>query len=115
MDRSVTRKIIDVLSFQGDKIRLGAPMFKTDKGTKKRYIIHYSSEVMVSLKYYKKQKRIVFDHVAPRDPMMTGVYAYYGPDMSFDCFNLIKGKWVMESNIDVTNGKSDKPYFDPKK
>ena len=112
-DRYTTRKIIDVYSVQGDKTRLGAPIFKTDKGTQKRYIIEYSSEVMVTCRWREKEKRIVFDHVAPRDPSMEGIYSYYGPDLTYDSFVLEKEKWVMYSNVDVRNDKSDKPYHDP--
>lgn len=111
--RSTTKKIIDAISFDGSKIKLGAPIFKSEKGTTKRFILEYSSDSMVSLRWNKKEKRIIFDHLSPRDPMMTGVYSYYGPDMTYDSFNLEKGKWIFNSDVDVRNGKTDKPYYNP--
>lgn len=110
-----TRKIIDVVSFTGGKVRFGANVFKGGKGSKKRVILEYSSEVMVSCKYNKKEKRIVMDHLAPRDPSLTGVYTYYGPDMTFDAYNLEKGKWVLERNVDVRLKRKELsgPFKDP--
>lgn len=115
-NRSTTKKIIDVIGFTKKGIKLGAPIFKTDKGTKKRYILEYSSDVMVSLRWFKKEQRIVFDHLAPRESMMTGVYSYYGPDFSYEAFNLKKGKFTLEHDVEVTmsKDKSNKPYNDPR-
>jgi len=114
IDKNTQQKTIDAFSINSGKLRLGAPIFKTDKGTKKRIIIKYSREVKVSLKWRDKEERIVFDHVIPRDPAMKGAYAFYGPDLSFDAFNLVKGKWIFESDVDVRMGKNQKSYNDPR-
>jgi len=108
-----TKKIIDVITFNNGDIRFGAPIFKNTRGNPKRVILEYSNEVMVSLKYHQKQKRIVHDHLAPRDPMMTGVYSFYGPDMTFDAYNLQKGKWFFDENVDIRIGKDPREFNDP--
>lgn len=112
-DKYSTKKIIEVMTISNGDIRLGAPIFKNTEGSPKRVILEYSSEVMVSLKYHPKQKRIIYDHLAPRDPIMTGVYSYYGPDMTFDAFNLHKGKWVFDENVDIRLGRDNRPFNDP--
>lgn len=113
-DKLTTKKIIDVLAWQGDEIRLGAPIFKTEKANPKRVIMEYASDVMVSMRYHEREKRIVHDHVAPRDPMMDGVYSFYGPDMTFDAWNLEKGKWILVENVDIRLGRDGKHFNDPR-
>ncbi|MCB0762928.1 MAG: hypothetical protein KDC12_15490 [Flavobacteriales bacterium] len=113
-DRFTTKKVIDALSFEKNGIRMGAPVFKAEKSTLKRVVLEYSSDVMVSVKYHSDMKSIVFDHLAPGDPAMVGVYAMYGPDLSFDSYKLKKGKWELQSNIDIRLERKDsRPYNDP--
>lgn len=113
--KTTTRKVIEVMTIDGDKIRFGANIFKGTEGNKKRYFMEYADEVMVSLKFDPKAKRILMDHVSPRDPALEGVYAYYGPDMTFDAFNLEKGKWIFERDADARLQRGDVkgPYNDP--
>lgn len=115
-DALVSRKVIEVLQFNGGKIRFGAPIFKMDKGSPKRFELVYADEVMTSLKFDPKEKRIVFDHLAARTPGLEGNPAFMGPDLSFDAFVMEKGKWVYESDIEVTLGRdfSKKPFIDPR-
>ena len=37
--------------------------------------------------------------------MLEGQFQYYGPDGSFDAFNMKKGKWDYEPAIDIKNLK----------
>lgn len=115
-DALTNRKIIEVVDINRGKVRLGAPIFDdVPKKRPKRYAIAYSEEVMVSLKYHPKDKRIVFDHVAPRAAGLEGNPAFYGPDLTFDSFEFEKGKWLFKENIDITLSKeqSKRPFFDP--
>jgi hypothetical protein len=116
-DAITNRKLIDILHFNGDKVRLGMPVFKVDKGSPKRHFLDYGEDSAVSLRYNAKQKRIIFDHLAPSHPSMAGNPAFYGPDLTFDAFLLVKGEWVYESNIEITLGKDDikAPYIDPRR
>ncbi|MFT4780297.1 MAG: hypothetical protein ACJAU0_000976 [Flavobacteriales bacterium] len=115
-DGMTNRKVIEILQFNGGKIRFGAPIFKMEKANPKRYTLAYAEEVMVSLKFDEKEERIVFDHLSPRVAGLEGNPAFMGPDLTFDAFIMEKGKWVFASDIYVTLGKEDKrPYFDPRK
>ncbi len=98
----ISRKIIEVMSFDNKgNIIFGDDVFKTEKGNPKRMIFEYSKEVSMSLKYYDKNKTIVFDHLAPREPHLVNSKQFYGPDLSYDAFEYKKGKWELLQNIDV--------------
>lgn len=115
-DDLTTRKMMDAIVFTGKKIRLGAPIFPGAMGNQKRMIFEYSNEVSMSVKYYDRKKCIVVDHLAPKSSFMTGVFADYGPDGSYDLYQLEKGKFVLYENIDVRDfsAEDDKPYYDPR-
>lgn len=115
-DDLTTRKMIDAIEFTGNKVRLGAPIFPGAMGNQKRILFEYSNDVSMSVKYYDKKKCIVVDHLAPKNAMMQGIFADYGPDGSYDLYQLEKGKFVLYENIDISEFSSsdDKPYFDPR-
>lgn len=98
----ISRKIIEVMSFDNKgNIIFGDDVFITEKGSPKRMVFEYSREVSMSLKYYEKNKIIVFDHLAPREPHLVNSKQFYGPDLSYDAFEYKKGKWELLQNIDV--------------
>lgn len=116
-DFLTTRKIIEAITIQGKgKIRLGAPIFETPAGTRKRIVFEYSNEVSMSLKYYPKKRCIVADHLSPKNEMMEGIWSEYGPDGTYDLFQLEGGKWKLYENIDVSkfSESEDRPYTDPR-
>jgi len=116
-DNLSTRKVIDAITITGkNKIRLGAAIFDTPKGLRKRVIYEYSEDVSSSVRYYPKKKCIVVDHLSPKNPLMEGVYSEYGPDGTYDLFQLEKGKWTLIENIDVSefSKTDDRPYLDPR-
>lgn len=116
-DNLTTRKIVDALTINGDKIRIGANLFEYASDTRKRVILEYSNEVSASVKYYPKKNCIVMDHLSPKNPMMQGIYADYGPDGTYCMFMLKKDKWVFMDEIDISQFADDdsKPYRDPRK
>ena len=102
---SVTRKIIDVVSFTPEGgIIFGRRIFGQGNTAKFREVLEYSSEAVVSLKFVS-DKSIVFDHLVPLSPAMKDNKQYYGPDFSYDAFNLEKGTWIFRSNVDIRNRK----------
>jgi len=98
-------KVIDVLYFTGNSPRLGSSVFKTNDGTKKRIFFEYSKKAYMSLKYEKEYKRIIYDHLSPETPSMTGFYSYYVPDFSYDAFIYYKNKWVLQEAVVGVNKK----------
>jgi hypothetical protein len=99
-------KLIDVLTFTGNNPKLGAPIFKTKTETLKRVFFEHSEKAYMSLKYEDNFKRIIYDHLSPETPSMTGFYSYYVPDFSYDAFMLVKDKWILTEDVVGVNGKT---------
>ncbi len=124
-DAQVTRKVIESIEWRPRGIRFGAPVLRTPKGMKKRHVLEFADAVQVSLRFQAAKRgkaghseRIVFDHLAPREPHLTGITAYYGPDMTFDAF--VPGKrngdaWMLIDKADVSQDlPEDRPFRDPR-
>lgn len=100
-------KLIDVIHFSGNNLKLGAPIFKTKDETLKRVFFEHSERAYMSLKYETQYKRIIFDHLSPETPSMEGVYEFYVPDMSYDAFVYEGSKWVIKEDVIGVNDKSN--------
>ena len=124
-DAQVTRKVIEPLQIRPRGIRFGAPVLQTTAGLRRRHILEYADAVQASLRYQPEERgrngheeRIVFDHLGPREPHLSGITAYYGPDMTFDAF--IPGKrpgapWVLKEKTEVSQAlPGDRPFVDPR-
>jgi len=113
-----TKKVIEVLSFDKDKLTFGAPVFdgKELKG-KNRVIFEYAKTNAMTLKTDVKAGMIVFDHLASFDPEIKGKFEYYGSDGTFDGFKIIGGKLKLQEDLTLNNdpNASDELYADPKK
>jgi len=114
-----TKKVIEVLYFKNGKAIFGMPVFDGDKerAGKKRIVFEYNRQVSSLLNYLPKEGTIVFDHLAPPDPKMTGKFESYGPDMSYDGFKLVNGRWKFVEDLQLKNSPTamDDDFNDPKK
>jgi len=110
-----TKKIIETLIINDESVQFGLPVFNYEDQTSNRVIFEYSKEVVMSLRYHKKQTQIVFDHLAPIYDGAEGMYEFYGPDLSFDALVLRKNIWVHEKAIDVRGNTGMDNYIDPRK
>ncbi len=114
-EKFVTTKYIDVLTIKDDEITFGAPIFKTEKGMKKRLIFKFSSEVSMSITFQATADRIVMDHLVPRMAGMQGNYQFYGPDGTFDAYVLNKSTWEYAKGVEFrAEKKSKRNYKDPR-
>jgi hypothetical protein len=94
--------MIDFLWF--DKVgtpHFGAPLLETPTGIKHRFYIEYASDVMVQLRYDLDAKKIVYDHLIPRNNENAGLGFDDVPDGSFNAFLLNRKKWRFEDNTDI--------------
>ena len=59
----------------------------------------------MSLRYEPGPGMIVFDHLAPSDPRpeSKGVYSLYGPDLSYDGLQFVKGSWILKEDLEMKN------------
>ena len=100
------KKIIDVIYFsRSGKPKFGKSIFKLNKRKQKRVIFEYSYRTTMMLRYDKKFKMIVFDHLAPSSSNLQGNYQYYGSDFSYDGLFYKNGRWNFVSKIDLKNPK----------
>ena len=117
-NNKTSKKVIDVLSFDGDILRFGKPVFVGAKNTpvKNRIVFEYNKLNSMTLRMDKNEKMIVFDHLAPFDPNMTGNFEYYASDSSFDGYKQVGDKMKLSENIELKNDPNmlDGFYVDPK-
>ncbi|MCU4155743.1 hypothetical protein J1N10_07120 [Carboxylicivirga sp. A043] len=104
-DEFIKTRVIDVLTVQNSRLRFGMPIFKTDRITRNRVVFQYSAKATMMLRYDAREKMIVFDNLAPKEPMFRGVYQYYGPDFSYNAFKFTKGVWDLKKEVDLRNPK----------
>jgi hypothetical protein len=100
-------KIIDVLVFNGNNVKLGSPVFKGKKNISKRIVFEFSDKSVMALKFEEKRRRIVFDHLSPESQSLAGIASYYVPDMSYDSYNYTDEMWVLHEDIIAVNGEDN--------
>jgi hypothetical protein len=102
------KKIIDVLYFSSSgKPKFGKNLFKIDKNSRKnkRIIFEYNSQIVMSVQYDKRYKKIIIDHLRPEPKSMKGQYEFYVTDGSYDALEFVMGKWHIIEDFDAKNEK----------
>lgn len=111
-DKLTTKKVIEVFSWSSNgNLKLGAPIFKSKNGIKKRIVFEHNGDVSMTLTYHEDKQQIIFNHLAPMDQRLAGNVEYYVPDLTFDAYELSKGKWVYKEDVDVRNQVKPKNNF----
>ena len=101
----ITRKIIETVTFTPeDSIIFGKKWFDSGNKVKYREVFEYASTGIVSLRFASGNS-IVFDHLVPISPLMINDHQFYGPDYSYDSYNLHNGLWKLSLNVDARNKK----------
>jgi hypothetical protein len=99
-----SKKVIDILYFDDkNKPVFGKPVFEQDGKLKNRLIFEFSARVSMILKYQKEKELIIYDHLSPSSPSLTGRLQFYGPDMSYDGLKFEDGIWRLQKDIDIRN------------
>jgi hypothetical protein len=99
----VSRKIIDVLSFTSDNsILFGRKWFLSGDQLRFRAVFEYASNGMMTLRFTSGSS-IVFDHLVPFNMSHKDDHQFYGPDYSYDAYNLENGIWKLSINVDARN------------
>jgi hypothetical protein len=102
-DFFTNKKLIDILYFEDNLVKFGAPVFQIGKKIQFRVIFEYSSRAVMSLRYDSNRKMIIHDHLSPFQPRYEGQFHNYGPDFSFDGFILENDRWKQLIDIDISN------------
>ncbi|MCY4779002.1 hypothetical protein ORI89_05030 [Sphingobacterium sp. UT-1RO-CII-1] len=93
-----SQKVIEVLTYDKGNFIFGAKVFENER-ERTRKIFNYGRGLTMYLKYHKELNSIVFDHIVPVEPEFKDQYQYYGPDLSFDAYELTDGLLRLKSNI----------------
>lgn len=101
-------RLIDVLTFSGKSLKIGAPIFKNQKEKLNRVYLEYSESAAVNMNYEEKYKRIMFDHLIPETSDLKGIYSFYIPDFSYDCYVWRKDGWHLMEDVIGVNEKDSK-------
>lgn len=114
---SSTKKIIETVKFSNK----GEPFFghmiirfDITHGTKaeprfqnkSRIIFEYNGNVTMHCNFNINLNMVVFDHLAPSNPVLASVKRVYAPDFTYDGLAYEKKSWTYKKDIDVRN-KSD--------
>jgi len=100
-------KLIDVIYFSGVNVKIGSPIFKVGKETKKRVFYEHSKKAVMYLNYEEDRERIMMDHLSPESPSMKKFREFYIPDLSYDAFIYDKKKWVLKEDVIGVNPEPD--------
>lgn len=99
----ITRKVIDVLSFDsGNGLVFGKKCFTDGMLIMPRVVFEFAATAVMTLRF-NTDESIIFDHLSPFSPELKGNRQFYGPDFSFDSYTLENGLWRLKSNIDIRN------------
>ncbi|MEN8137890.1 MAG: hypothetical protein ABFR62_05620 [Bacteroidota bacterium] len=119
-----TKKIIDVLTIKhGEELEFGSPIFDLHTNVKPRpkrippapyrMVYEFASMVSMKLNWDDKERYIIMDHLSPLTSDKKEFAKYYGPDLTFDAFRWIDGKWSLFENVKAANQNrvpEKKPY-----
>ncbi len=114
----MTQKVIEVLRLSENGATLGNTVFDSDSTRNHaRMIYRYSRNARMFMEYDRDENRIVLDHLAPPDLCDEGQYEQYGPDLTYDAWQLQNGILLLVSDIPLLNlpTPQDDQYNDPQK
>lgn len=100
-----TRKVIETLSVNGNRVTFGVPQLRTGGRPRLRMVFEYNSRISMSLRYDKNKDAVVFDHLASSDPRPESarMYHLYGPDFTYDGLEFRKGSWHIVRDLEMNN------------
>ncbi len=109
-----TKKLIDVLTItKNNELEFGAPIFDLYSKVRLkpqrippapyRMSYEYASLVSMKLNWDKEDNYIIMDHLSPLSSDKKEFANYYGPDLTFDAFKWINGKWTLFENVKAPN------------
>lgn len=113
VDGLETRKVIEVLSFNGPTPVFGAPLFQEGRTRHFRKIYAYSALSTMSLQWEPENKAILLDHLSPERPDLKGIPAFTVPDLSFDAYVWYKEKWHYMRDVDTRARSTKAPPVKP--
>jgi hypothetical protein len=103
-----TAKLIDVIYFVGNDVKLGMPIFKAGSEIKRRMFFEHSEKTSMYLNYESDRDRIMMDHLSPESPSMANFREFYVPDLSYDAMEFDGKRWNLIEDVIGVNPAVDK-------
>ncbi len=101
-NQQVTKKIIEVCYVEKGVLKFGFPLFKSGSVYRNRLIYSFASQATMSLRFDNNGKKIILDHIsAPKTKQDIDLSSQSGPDGTYDSFNLKKGRYVLDKDVDA--------------
>ncbi|MDR1698450.1 MAG: hypothetical protein LBR75_01315 [Prevotellaceae bacterium] len=113
-DGETNFKVIEPLMFDSrNRLLLGRNLFRVERKVQPRVIFEYGAQNRMTLEYDKKSKQIIFDHLSPSSSQYEGIYSFYGPDFSYDAYQLNKDRWQLMREIEPPKNtiEQERPVF----
>lgn len=103
-----TAKLIDVIYFVGDNVKLGMPIFKSGSVIKRRMFFEHSEKTSMYLNYETDRERIMMDHLSPESPSMANFREFYVPDLSYDAMEFDGKRWNLIEDVIGVNPSDER-------
>ncbi len=98
-----TIKSVEVMAIQRNDPHFVRSLFFNGRDFVDRFVLEYSSQVAISVRYDPGTDMITFDHLVPLHPIYEKNYEFYGPDGSFNGLEFSGGHWNYRVDIDARN------------
>ena len=98
-----TIKSVEVIAIQRNAPNFVRSLFLKDSDFVDRFVLEYSSQVAISVRYDQGTDMITFDHLVPFHPIYENNFEFYGPDGSYDGLEFSGGQWIYRDDIDARN------------
>jgi len=102
-DNYSQKKLIEILEFDKNGKAEFSGKFDMDLQEFRRIIFEYSDNIAMTLRYDERLDLIIYDHLAPFEPIFTGSYRFYGPDGSYDGLKFNKSTFQLIKDVDARN------------
>lgn len=102
-NQQITKKVIEVCYIDKGELKFGFPLLKSGSVYKNRLIYSFNSQASMSMRFENNGKKIVLDHISTPRSKSTDVdlSSQAGPDGTYDSFNLKKGRYVLDKDVDA--------------
>jgi len=100
----VRRKVAEILTFNNvDDIQFGAPIFEKDKKKFNRVVLEFNAKATVAMKFDTESQTLFYDFLVPVSDLYLNNPAFYGPNGSYDAFELKGGRLLFVKDADARN------------
>ena len=98
-----TIKSVEVIAIQRNAPQFVRSLFFNGHDFVDRFVLEYSSQVAISVRYDPGTDMITLDHLVPLHPIYENNFEFYGPDGSIDGLEFSGGRWNFRDDIDARN------------